>query len=320
MDNLPGGCKSREELSAYVRFSSTLRIKRKSQETFFTSLSLFQIHRRIEECMKQDKNKEETMKHLMDHYQITPDMTSIVWDILEATYPEEFRAHYESCEAYRRIREASVIHSYQLIPRWFRDKREIQYQQRRCSIKRYNDDAVTSQEPQESALLPRDFKSVEEFSYYVHGKIMECMRNYKSKEETVKHLLDRYQITPESTNEVWDRLEQRYQRNFKSYYEACEKKRKLREQEAPKVTATAQTTAETRSCSTSLASKTRTLKSLKDIKVMIKLEKQLTCPPVVETGQSSQVPRLGPDAQANGPKDMNLEQLLLLLNLSKGGA
>ncbi|WZZ17440.1 hypothetical protein YC2023_110529 [Brassica napus] len=29
---------------------------------------------------------------------------------------------------------------------------------------------------------------------------MECMRDYKGKEETVKHLLDQYRITHESTN------------------------------------------------------------------------------------------------------------------------
>ncbi|CAN7018659.1 unnamed protein product [Brassica rapa subsp. trilocularis] len=34
----------------------------------------------------------------------------------------------------------------------------------------------------------------------VHCRIMECMRDYKSKEETVKHLLDQYRITHESTN------------------------------------------------------------------------------------------------------------------------
>ncbi|KAJ4901320.1 hypothetical protein Rs2_15271 [Raphanus sativus] len=59
------------------------------------------IHRRIEECMKDDKRKEETMQHLRDHFQIPHDLTSIVWDLLEATYPEHFRSHYESCEAYR---------------------------------------------------------------------------------------------------------------------------------------------------------------------------------------------------------------------------
>ncbi|KAF2614918.1 hypothetical protein F2Q70_00012168 [Brassica cretica] len=33
---------------------------------------------------------------------------------------------------------------------------------------------------------------------YVHCRIMECMRDYKGKEETVKHLLDQYRITHES--------------------------------------------------------------------------------------------------------------------------
>ncbi|CAF1708487.1 hypothetical protein Bca4012_006244 [Brassica carinata] len=32
----------------------------------------------------------------------------------------------------------------------------------------------------------------------VHCRIMECMRDYKGKEETVKHLLDQYRITHES--------------------------------------------------------------------------------------------------------------------------
>ncbi|KAF8090569.1 hypothetical protein N665_0472s0002 [Sinapis alba] len=290
---LPGGCKSMKEFSAY-------------------------IHRRIVECMKDYKNKEETMQHLMDHFQITHDMTSIVWDLLEETYPEDFKSHYESCKTYQQIREGSRIESYQLIPRWFRDKREID-QQRRCNIQRDDDDdAAASQEPQGSndgdTLVPRGFKSVQEFSYYVHGRIMQCMRNYKSKEETVKHLLDHYQITPESTNTVWDRLEQDYSDNFRSYYEACEKNRKLREQEAPKVTDNAQIKAETRSSSTSVASKTLILRGLKDIKVK-NLEKQ-----VMETGPStSQVLRLGPDAQANGPMDMNVEHLILLLKPSRDG-
>ncbi|WZZ89955.1 hypothetical protein YC2023_118534 [Brassica napus] len=48
---------------------------------------------------------------------------------------------------------------------WFRDKREKE-QQRLCNIQR-DDDAV-------------------------HGRIMKCMRDYKSKEETVLHLLDQY--------------------------------------------------------------------------------------------------------------------------------
>ncbi|CAF2105701.1 unnamed protein product [Brassica oleracea] len=48
---------------------------------------------------------------------------------------------------------------------WFRDKREKE-QQRLCNIQR-DDDAV-------------------------HGRIMKCMRVYKSKEETVLHLLDQY--------------------------------------------------------------------------------------------------------------------------------
>ncbi|CAH8322853.1 unnamed protein product [Eruca vesicaria subsp. sativa] len=68
-------------------------------------------------------------------------------------------------------------------PHLFRDKRKKQ-QKRRCSIWRDDEVAVTSQEPQECAL--------------VHGRIME--RDYKSKEETVKHLLEQFGITPESTN------------------------------------------------------------------------------------------------------------------------
>ncbi|KAF2532439.1 hypothetical protein F2Q70_00031641 [Brassica cretica] len=268
---LPGGCKNMEEFSAY-------------------------IHQRIVECMKDYKSKEETIQHLTEQFQIPHDKTSIVWDLLEAKYPENFRSHYKSCETYRKIREASRIESYKLIPRFFRDKREKD-QHRRSNIQRDDDDDdATSQAPQGSnggdALVPRGFKSVEEFSYYVHGRIMACMRDYKSKEETVKHLSDLYRIPPESTKTVWDRLEQGYQDNFRSYYEACENKRKLREQEAPKVTATAQITTETRSCksserervkqdkaaSTSVASKTLMLRSLKDIYVK-KREQQRTCPP-----------------------------------------
>ncbi|KAL0889445.1 hypothetical protein Bca101_013428 [Brassica carinata] len=309
---LPGGCKSMEEFSAY-------------------------IHRRIEECMKDYKSKEETMKHLMDHFQIRHDMTSIVWDLLESTYPENFKSHYESCETYQKIREASRIDSYKLIPRWFRDKREKD-QQRRSNIQRDDDDdAATSQAPQKSALFPRGFKSVEEFSYYVHGRIMECMRDYKSKEETVKHLLDQYRITPESTNTVWDRLEQGYQDNFRSYYEACEKNRKLREQEAPSkqletlksrqalvFLSRKRLSVDCDRCaaSTSVASRIFILRGLKDIKVK-RQEKQRTCPPgqsLMGIGPSSQLPRLRPNAQANGQKAMNLEHLLLLLNSSRHGA
>ncbi|KAG2264540.1 hypothetical protein HID58_076480 [Brassica napus] len=310
---LPGGCKSMEEFSAY-------------------------IHHRIKECMKDYKSKEETMQHLTDQFQIPHVMTSIVWDLLEAKYPESFRSHYKSCETYRKIREASRIESYKLIPRFFRDKREKD-QHRRSNIQRDDDDDATSQAPQGSnggdAFVPRGFKSVEEFSYYVHGRIMECMRDYKSKEETVKHLSDLYRIPPESTKTVWDRLEQGYQDNFRSYYEACENKRKLREQEAPKVTATAQITTETRSCksserervkqdkaaSTSVVSKTLILRSLNDINVK-KQEQQRTCPPpdqsLMETAPASRVSRLGPDA--NGVMHMNLEDLLLLLNRSRDGA
>lgn len=94
----------------------------------------------------------------------------VVWDLLEAKYPESFRSHYKSCETYRKIREASRIESYKLIPRFFRDKREKD-QHRRSNIQRDDDDDATSQAPQGSnggdALVPRGFKSVEEFSYYV---------------------------------------------------------------------------------------------------------------------------------------------------------
>lgn len=93
----------------------------------------------------------------------------VVWDLLEAKYPENFRSHYESCETYQKILEASRIQSYQLIPRFFRDRREID-QQRRSNIQ-IDDDDATSQAPQGSnggdALVPRGFKSVQEFSYYV---------------------------------------------------------------------------------------------------------------------------------------------------------
>ncbi|CAG7884036.1 unnamed protein product [Brassica rapa] len=62
-------------------------------------------------------------------------------------YTEYFRSYYQSCETYRKIREASRIDSHKLIPMWFRDKREKE-QQRLCKIQR-DDDAVTSQAPQE---------------------------------------------------------------------------------------------------------------------------------------------------------------------------
>ncbi|CAF2338497.1 unnamed protein product [Brassica napus] len=52
-----------------------------------------------------------------------------------------------SCETYRKIHEASRIDSHKLIPMWFRDRREKE-QQRLCKIQR-DDDAVTSQAPQE---------------------------------------------------------------------------------------------------------------------------------------------------------------------------
>ncbi|WZZ73698.1 hypothetical protein YC2023_085068 [Brassica napus] len=280
---LPGGCKSMEEFSAY-------------------------IHHRIKECMKDYKSKEETMQHLTDQFQIPHVMTSIVWDLLEAKYPESFRSHYKSCETYRKIREASRIESYKLIPRFFRDKREKD-QHRRSNIQRDDDDDATSQAPQGSnggdAFVPRGFKSVEEFSYYVHGRIMECMRDYKSKEETVKHLSDLYRIPPESTKTVWDRLEQGYQDNFRSYYEACENKRKLREQEAP-ITATAQITTETRSCKSSERERVKQDKAASTSVV------------IMETAPASRVSRLGPDA--NGVMHMNLEDLLLLLNRSRDGA
>ncbi|CAN6859361.1 unnamed protein product [Brassica oleracea var. botrytis] len=63
---------------------------------------------------------------------------------------------------------------------WFRDKREKE-QQRLCNIQR-DDDAVTSQTPQEPTTSNAG----------VHRRIMKCMRDYKSKEETVLHLLDQY--------------------------------------------------------------------------------------------------------------------------------
>ncbi|CAN6977493.1 unnamed protein product [Brassica rapa subsp. trilocularis] len=74
---------------------------------------------------------------------------------------------------------------------WFRDKREKE-QQRLCNIQR-DDDAlkVTLYN-----LLHSSFFAL----FQIHCRIMECMRDYKGKEETVKHLLDQYRITHESTN------------------------------------------------------------------------------------------------------------------------
>ncbi|KAL0664359.1 hypothetical protein Bca4012_101197 [Brassica carinata] len=66
---------------------------------------------------------------------------------------------------------------------WFRDKREKE-QQRLCNIQR-DDDAVTSQTPQEPTTSNAG-------DALLHRRIMKCMCDYKSKEETVLHLLDQY--------------------------------------------------------------------------------------------------------------------------------
>ncbi|CAN6809160.1 unnamed protein product [Brassica oleracea] len=75
---------------------------------------------------------------------------------------------------------------------WFRDKREKE-QQRLCNIQR-DDDAVTSQTPQEPTTSNAGDALRKNPSYHqsVHRRIMKCMRDYKSKEETVLHLLDQY--------------------------------------------------------------------------------------------------------------------------------
>lgn len=129
-----------------------------------------------------------------------------VWDLLEATYPEHFRSHYESCEAYRTIREGSMIHSYQLIPRWFRDKREMNQQRRPTNIQgdefsyyvRFPSIHFINQS-EVTLLLLISYSFLFSALFQVHGRIMGCMRKYKSKEETVKHLLDQYGVAPEST-------------------------------------------------------------------------------------------------------------------------
>ncbi|KAG5391387.1 hypothetical protein IGI04_021350 [Brassica rapa subsp. trilocularis] len=89
---------------------------------------------------------------------------------------------------------------------WFRDKREKEL--RLCNIQR-NDDAVTSQTPLLLLILAMPYVRLHHIinQLKVHCRIMECMRDYKSKEETVKHLLDQYRITHESTNTFWDRLD-----------------------------------------------------------------------------------------------------------------
>ncbi|KAL0669594.1 hypothetical protein Bca4012_032298 [Brassica carinata] len=73
-----------------------------------------------------------------------------------------------------------------------RDKREKE-QQRLCNIQR-DDDAVTSQTPQEPTTSNAGDALRKNPSYHqsVHRRIMKCMRDYKSKEETVLHLLDQY--------------------------------------------------------------------------------------------------------------------------------
>ncbi|CAN6839895.1 unnamed protein product [Brassica oleracea var. botrytis] len=75
---------------------------------------------------------------------------------------------------------------------WFRDKREKE-QQRLCNIQR-DDDAVTSQTPQEPTTSNAGDALRKNPSYHqsVHRRIMKCMCDYKSKEETVLHLLDQY--------------------------------------------------------------------------------------------------------------------------------
>ncbi|VVB03761.1 unnamed protein product [Arabis nemorensis] len=76
--------------------------------------------------------------------------------------------------------------------------------------------------------IPSGCKNAEEFSNYVHSKIMECLKDYKSKDATLKHLLDEYQIEHDQTNTVWDLLEIAYADFFIEY----EKNRKTRENDA----------------------------------------------------------------------------------------
>ncbi|KAH0859865.1 hypothetical protein HID58_088126 [Brassica napus] len=83
---------------------------------------------------------------------------------------------------------------------WFRDKREKE-QQRLCNIQR-DDDAVTSQTPQEPTTSNAGDALRKNPSYHqsVHGRIMKCMRDYKSKEETFGIVLNKaFNITSDLT-------------------------------------------------------------------------------------------------------------------------
>ncbi|KFK29674.1 hypothetical protein AALP_AA7G163900 [Arabis alpina] len=65
--------------------------------------------------------------------------------------------------------------------------------------------------------IPSGSKNVEEFSDYVHSKIVECLKDYKSKEDTVKLLNDEFHIKPDQTNTIWDLLEIAYPDVFTNY-------------------------------------------------------------------------------------------------------
>lgn len=83
--NLPGGCKSMEEVVYFVRFQPSknlLRIMKKKLKSTFCNLSsffalLFQVNNRIEGCIVAYKSKEETVKHLWEQFQVAPETTRI---------------------------------------------------------------------------------------------------------------------------------------------------------------------------------------------------------------------------------------------------
>ncbi|XP_056862658.1 uncharacterized protein LOC108832133 isoform X2 [Raphanus sativus] len=67
--------------------------------------------------------------------------------------------------------------------------------------------------------LPGGCTTEAQFSNYVHERVRECIMRYMSKEETARHLRDRYQIVYRCTERAWCNIERLNQDFFRTYFE-----------------------------------------------------------------------------------------------------
>ncbi|RID60395.1 hypothetical protein BRARA_F03554 [Brassica rapa] len=67
--------------------------------------------------------------------------------------------------------------------------------------------------------LPGGCTNGKQFSNYVNERVRECIQRYMSKEETARHLRDRYQIAYGCTEIAWGNIERWNPEFFRTYFE-----------------------------------------------------------------------------------------------------